>query len=216
MTPIDIHQLPIPEWDLACPRCGYSLNGLPSHRCAECGERLDMEAIIPTHARLRAPELTGTELPVPDFGLLCDSCDAALAGAQQWRCPACGKPFDPLSLRPAGEWIALTDCVELELPTPVITARLADECIPFVVSGRDQVRDLYGLTSVGGQAGAVESIYIAADFYFDLLALARNWRGGPGDDAASPALEWTCAQCGESNPKHFELCWNCESAQEVD
>ncbi|RJP33897.1 MAG: hypothetical protein C4547_11575 [Phycisphaerales bacterium] len=210
MISIDLYQLPIPAWNLPCPKCGYCLNGLPSHRCPECGQHLDMEAIVPTHARLREPAWTGTELPLPDFGLHCDSCGAPLAGAVQRRCPACGRPFSPFDFRPDGEWIALSGCVDTLPPTSLIADRLADQYVPHVVLGRENVSELFGLTSAGPGLG--ESIYVPADFYFDVLALVRAWAAESGSgDAADKRSEWSCAECGEFNPSHFELCWNCQA-----
>jgi hypothetical protein len=29
----------------------------------------------------------------------------------------------------------------------------------------------------------------------------------------TPASEWTCAACGETNEPSFEICWNCQAAR---
>lgn len=34
------------------------------------------------------------DLPVPDLGLICEKCCYRLVGLTEYRCPACGTPFD--------------------------------------------------------------------------------------------------------------------------
>lgn len=33
------------------------------------------------------------------------------------------------------------------------------------------------------------------------------------DNEAPAGADWTCAECGESNPSSFEVCWSCEAAK---
>lgn len=42
------------EWTQFCPNCGYDLEGLPSDRCPECGNRFDL-AELPLQPRTPSP-----------------------------------------------------------------------------------------------------------------------------------------------------------------
>ncbi|MBX3395538.1 MAG: hypothetical protein KF841_09230 [Phycisphaerae bacterium] len=55
--------LPIPDLGLNCIGCGYSLKGLPSHRCPECGREIDLEQHIP-RGDFPAVILDGREVPL--------------------------------------------------------------------------------------------------------------------------------------------------------
>ena len=127
---IDLDQLPIPNWDLRCPTCDYTLNGLPSHRCPECGTAFDVRSIIPTSVRLREPIFTGRELPFPDFGLKCEKCDYPRAGARERRCPSCFEPFDPQAIVPRDEWFAIEAWMCQGIPIEIVGAILDAEYVP--------------------------------------------------------------------------------------
>jgi len=203
---IDLAQLPIPDWGLTCPTCGYPLQGLPSYRCPECGKRFNIRRLIRPWTRLRPPRFTGQELPAPDFGLTCAACGHELAGARTHQCPRCGSPFDPQVLRPRQTWFVLEAASVGELPIPIVQAALAAELIPYAPVEERTVAE-----HVAGHGVMFSRLRIPSEFYFDVLWLlqearrqvaAVRARGDQGD--------WKCAQCGEDNPGHFEVCWNCE------
>ncbi len=194
---VDIHQLPIPEWHLRCPKCGYLLNGLPSHRCAECGDSLDMDAIIPTWARLREPRFTGEELPLPDFGLYCNNCDAPLAGARQRECPSCHEPFEPMRSRPTKAWFVADTMIDEKIAPQLIAMMLEREFVPYVLE--ETQNPVTGSLSW--------SLRIMSDFYFEFLWLLRC-RLHEMEDVTTLS-DWQCQSCDNENPASFETCWHC-------
>ena len=112
-----------PEWNLSCTKCGYSLTGLTSRVCPECGlafkpremweaNRYGKVRILPTispdlpqsdegptrpaEMRLPAPTVIdlGGEIPA-EWHLHCTKCGYGLTGLSSRRCPECGQPFKP-------------------------------------------------------------------------------------------------------------------------
>ncbi len=207
---IDLHQLPIPDWDLFCPNCRFPLRGLPQPRCPECGTTFDVADLVCPWTRLRDPLFTGQELPVPDFGIDCEYCGAPLADAAQPYCPACAAPFNLENYRPQKPWFLLDAELCEPLPMPAIQARLAQEYVPHVVIDEKTIRDIYV-----GQDMTRTRLRIPSEFYFDVRWLIQRVREEIRDvQAAEPGAEWTCPHCGEENPAHFEVCWNCQAARD--
>jgi hypothetical protein len=204
---VDLNRLPIPDWDLECPECRYPLRGLPSHRCPECGLELDMHQVVRPWHRVRPPHFTGTERPLPDFGLACDACDVSLAGAAGEECPACGTPFDLEALRPQRDWFVLDRDLTGELLMPAVQTLLAHEHVPHFEVHDDALRRIYGTAEV-----TVRRLRVASEFYFEVLHLLQEARlEYESARAAADEPGWACPGCGEENPLHFEVCWNCET-----
>lgn len=209
---IDLQMLPIPDWGLVCPGCSYPLRGLPEHRCPECGHMLDIPRLVRPWTRLRDPRFDGTERPLPDFGLQCSACEADLAGAPADECHACGQPFDVLALRPPREWFILDRNICGSLPIPGVQALLAEESVPHAHANDMTVHEIYG-----GQSSVASRLRVPGEFYFEVLWLVQQVKNEM--QRARVAREngderhWTCPECNESNPSHFDLCWNCEQAQ---
>jgi hypothetical protein len=204
---IDLGQLPIPDWGLVCPKCSYPLQGLPSHRCPECGQSLDIAELVQSWTRLREPRFTGRELPLPDFGLNCAACGRPLAGAREHRCPACQAGFDWSALRPPKEWFVLGAESCGDLPIPGVQALLAAELVPHFPVTEKTVGEVYG-----GQSMTVGRLRVASEFYFEVLWLLQQARAEMrAARAAGWHRRWRCPGCGELNPGHFEICWNCQN-----
>jgi len=201
MMTVDIYQLPIPEWHLRCPKCDYLLNGLPGHRCSECGVLLDMASIIPPWARLREPQFTGEELPVPDFGLYCKKCDAPLSGAIRHVCPLCHEPFEPSMLRPTKAWFVANKIVKDEIAPQILALMLEREFLPYTLE--EKQNPVTGLLTW--------SLHVMSDFYFDFLWLVRRRRNEAAD--VTTKQEWLCPACKNENPANFETCWQCGEAR---
>ena len=205
---LDLDPLPIPNWDLRCPTCDYILNGLPLHRCPECGTEFNIRSIIPTSAGLRDPRFSGEELPFPDFGLTCAKCGYPLAGTRERRCPSCFEPFDPQVIKPADGWFTIEPWMCQGVPIDVVGAVLDAEYVPYTVH---EHRSAVGF--------AWSSISVARDFIFDLLYVIRQrvsesatpGTGSPADSAE--AKPWNCESCSQQNPAHFAVCWNCQTAR---
>lgn len=203
---IDLRKLPIPDWGLICPTCRYPLRGLPEHRCPECGQKFDVVDLVRPWTRLRPPRFTGRELPIPEYGFACGSCGAPLAAATQFACTRCGTPFDLESRRPAGEWFVLGTDLCAGLAIPGVQSLLAAENVPYAPMSDMTLAEIYG-----GQSILPTRLRVPSEFYFEVLWLIQRSRQDVQRlRAAGPLPRWCCANCGEANPGHFDLCWNCE------
>ncbi len=202
---IDLHTLPIPDWDLVCPECGYPLRGLPSHRCPECGLTFEMRSVVKSWTRLGDPRFTGDELPLPDFGLLCADCGHPLAGAQSHVCPNCDAPFGPHDWVPRAEWFDAGAAPGARIPMLAIENILATEHIPYVIR---EGRDPFGLD--------FRRLRVSSEFAFEFLWLiqkeAKRFEGCRDDGEEQ---DWVCNRCGSKNPSIFEICWNCAAPHGV-
>jgi predicted RNA-binding Zn-ribbon protein involved in translation (DUF1610 family) len=203
---IALDELPIPDWGLLCPVCRYPLRGLPTHRCPECGTKLDIPALIRPWTRLRPPRFTGDELPFPDFGLTCAACGAPLAGAPDHTCPDCGEPFDAQALRPRREWFIIDASLCGSLPVAGVQSVLAAEAVPHVPVDEKSVGEI-----IGGHGALHDRLRAPSEFYFEVLWLLQKARKEVERvRGAGGRPDWRCSHCGEENPGHFEVCWNCE------
>lgn len=201
----DIRQLPIPDWGLECPRCRYPLKHLPEHRCPECGTRFQMDDIVRSWTRTREPRFGGDELPVPDFGFHCSRCGGPLSGAAEAKCPHCGQPFDLQARRPRRAWFAVTATTCDPLPVPIVESALAAENVPFLPQ---EARSLFDI--ILGTRLTEMMLFVPRDFYFDACWLIQHAKAAAAASReAGDEGEWTCPACGEPNPAHFGVCWNC-------
>ncbi|GAG47044.1 unnamed protein product, partial [marine sediment metagenome] len=61
---------------------------------------------------------------------------------------------------------------------------------------------------------AVTRLRVPSEFYFEVLWLIRRAREEmEAVRAAGESRRWRCPRCGEENPGHFEVCWNCEGVK---
>ncbi len=209
---IDIHQLPIPMWNLLCPGCRYDLTGLPSHRCPECDLELDMADVVRPWHRLRSPTFTGRERPLPDFGLECARCEASLAGAERETCAECSAPLGLERLKPGGEWFTVDRVLRRGVPIDLIRAILTEEYVPYRVEEHRTYREIYGMTAIDPVR-----LRVMSEFFFDLLRLVRvREEEHLSDVERSSPGEWPCPDCGENNPGHFDVCWSCSADRPED
>lgn len=206
---VDVDQLPIPDWDVHCPRCGYPLRGLTVHRCPECGQPFAMADVLRTWTRVRPPRFTGRERPLPDFGLTCAACKAPLVGATDDSCPKCRTPFDLRALVPRKTWFLVDEGFAAPLDLPTLATVLEQEQVPLApVSGRTTTDLIMGTRAIGAR------LLVPGEFYFEALWIARDRRKRLESIRAAALTEWACKSCQEMNPGHFELCWNCETTRE--
>lgn len=148
-------------------------------------------------------------MPLPDFGLMCTACGQPLAGARQSACPACGAPFDVPALQPRQKWFILDAEVCGPLPIPGVQVLLAAERVPYFAVSEKTAVEIYG-----GQGMTVTRLRVPSEFYFEVLWLIRRAREEmEAARAAGESRRWRCPHCGEENPGHFEICWNCEGVK---
>ncbi len=201
---IDIQQLPIPDWGLACPRCGYALRGLPEHRCPECGVALQMAALVQPWTCLRPPRVDGSERPLLDFGLACRECRAPLAGGAGAQCAFCRLPFDIQSYVPPSRWCLLDKLQVQPLDLATTEMLFASEQLPYVpLNARGLPEIVLGNAPLGSNLLVPRAYYLEARFVVTRAA-RELWQA-----RHTPRPDWRCPQCGESCPGNFELCWNC-------
>ena len=203
---IDLNQLPIPDWGVECPRCRYPLLGLPSHRCPECGLSFDMSDVVKPWHRLRDPHFTGQELPLPDFGLCCRKCQNPLAGARSRACRSCSEPFDPELIRPRRSWFIVDESLGGDVALAGLEILFSAERVPFARAPGKLLREIYGGGDIIGSR-----LLVPREFYFEVLWLIRRAALDMQRVREHPEPDWTCPQCREEVPGHFDLCWNCES-----
>lgn len=203
---IDLYQLPIPDWGIECPRCRYPLVGLPTHRCPECGLEFDMAEVVESWHRLRAPRFTGREDPFPDYGLDCGHCRSPLAGARDFTCLKCGRRFDPEDYRPRKNWHLINQNLYGSITASEIAPILAAERVPYLTIQGSVVREIIGATNVN-----YFHVMIPREFYFDALLLIRKNVDELRRVREHTPPSWRCAQCGESVPGNFDICWKCNA-----
>jgi len=204
---VDIQQLPIPDWDLTCPRCRYALKCLTTHRCPECGLILDMEKIVRPWVRLRPPRVTGAERPLLDYGLVCGTCRRPLAGATVDECPHCTAPF--VLTAPPGRygWISIADDAA-PLKVMHLQAILIDEQVPVLpLEFRSAAPVDFFRHS--------QSILIPREYWFEVRWLIMQAAQELARERSVPGVEWSCSKCGEDVPASFDVCWNCETPRET-
>jgi hypothetical protein len=169
-----------------------------------------MAEVVRPHHRLRAPRMTGRELPFPDFGLACSECEAPLAGARVQCCPGCGRPFDPPGFLPKGEWFEVEGWMLGSVSPPIAEMILMQEQLPHLV------RESKNFVAMG-----YAQLMVPTEFFYEFLWLMResemvrladdDW-GGDGEEEGQ-AGDWVCAACGETSPDGFDVCWNCEGSR---
>jgi rubrerythrin len=204
---VDVDQLPIPDWDLRCPRCAYLLTGLDTRRCPECGRPFEMSEVVKPWTRVRDPRYTGRELPLPDFGLKCAACGGPLAGATDRACPFCRMQFDPDSFRPAASWFNIAEFLPPGLLLPTLCPLLEEEQIPHFLYEPKSARDII----LGGRPNSFR-VLAPREFFFDVLWVLREAQRRISAARSLQRRRWRCPTCGESNPGNFEICWNCGAA----
>lgn len=201
---IDPQALPIPEWNLACPQCNYPLCGLPEHRCPECGQIIDVSALVRPWTRVRPPWYTGEERPLADFGLQCGSCGAALAGAEGTQCPHCGESFDVTALLPHRKWFLLDRELAGDVPVAGLQVVLANEHVPHVPVDEKTASEIWS-----GPSLTTQRLRVPTEFFFDVLYLIERVRREMETIRATNPSDWNCSACREDNPGNFDVCWNC-------
>jgi len=224
--PFNIRQLlgrhrPIPDMGLTCHNCGYSLTGLTGSRCPECGVRFSLREMFEdtsaygavdltasadpadAHLKRREPAFTGHERPLPDFGLLCGTCESPLKGAADDHCPVCGDHFDSGEFTGNRDWVDIGRYVPRSL-SHAVREILYQSQVPYLVDNA-RLQIMYG----GKLPFASGALRVHREFFFDaMFAIAQSVR--PAEPYAR--RPWACPACGEEVPAGFEICWNCGGA----
>jgi len=158
------------------------------------------------------PEL----LPVPDLGLRCLSCGYNLAGLPRHLCPECGRKIRLEEHIPPGEFPMLILNGQRVPATDEIRGLLRRYRLPFM---ENKVHSETIMISVGPAAFSAGHLCVAREIYFEAIDLLRRHMLGErmpeAPTSTEGADEWICTGCGEANPGHFEVCWNCEAVRMV-
>lgn len=202
--PGELEQIAVPDWGLECPRCRYPLRGLTSRVCPECGTPFQVAELIRTWTRTHPPRFTAEMRPLPDYGLLCASCAAPLAGAAESQCLSCGAAFDVAALLPRKNWFIADEALARPLDLLNLAVLLETEAIPYYPQSGKTFTDL-----VMGRVAFGANLVIPSEFYLDVRYFIRRAAIEIEQRRATPETAWTCGECGEESPAHFEVCWNC-------
>ncbi|MEM6331783.1 MAG: hypothetical protein AAF823_00380 [Planctomycetota bacterium] len=159
--------------------------------------------------------------PLPDLGLKCQSCAYPLAGVTKRVCPECGWAFELDDLIPEGAFPPLIADGEMVRATDELEELMQAYDVPLVRM-QDPLNDVFGNTFIPGVSQGSQGVRVAVprDRWLEAVDLVRRWRQNeelplPPDPPDLDAPDWTCPHCGEDNPGHFEVCWNCMSERPV-
>lgn len=151
------------------------------------------------------------QLPMPDLGLVCRDCGYPLAYATEHRCPECGWRFEVDDLVPPGEFPALYADGREVRGTPQVVNLLKRYQVPFIALADPSV-GVFGLVRTSSQVG--DPLAVPRERYLEVIDLLRRSRQDeampPAPERVNPDKSWTCSHCAESNPGHFQVCWNCQ------
>lgn len=150
-------------------------------------------------------------LPIPDLGLRCSACGYNLAGLPRHICPECGRKIQLDEHIPAGDFPELIFNGERLLVTDDVRELLRLYKIPFL---ENKTHTETIMMSVGVPVNSPGYLCVSREQYFEVIdLLRRRLLGQPMPEAPQATRdvdEWVCPACGEINPGHFELCWNCQ------
>jgi len=158
------------------------------------------------------------QLPLADFGLSCKGCGYPLANLTRLQCPECGLEIDLESYIPEGAMPALWADGEPVRLTADIAELFGAYGIPYVEMHGPTFNIMPGLSHDQRRRGA--PIAVPRQRYFEAIDLLRRAKLNeelppPPEEPAHPAADWDCPVCGESNPGHFEVCWNCQAQRDA-
>jgi predicted RNA-binding Zn-ribbon protein involved in translation (DUF1610 family) len=157
-------------------------------------------------------------LPVPDLGLACRRCGYPLANLEDHRCPECGRAFTLEEYIPSGSAPLLIAGGESVRATDDVVALLKRYQIPYIehVGPFEAVLTPLRLTrsQIAPPIGVPRDRYLEAIDLIRRLTLGEPMPEPPGPAADPDAADWPCAHCGETNPAHFGICWQCEQPRE--
>ncbi|MCC6361819.1 MAG: hypothetical protein IT450_24045 [Phycisphaerales bacterium] len=208
IDPGELERIAVPDWGLECLHCRYLLRGLTSRVCPECGTPFRVADLIRTWTRTHPPRFSAATRPLPDFGLHCSQCRAPLAGVTESRCPACAAAFDLAGIEPRKDWFIADEALARPLDLLNLAVLLEAEAIPYYPQSGKSFTDL-----VMGRVAFGANLVIPREFYWDVRLLVRRAAVDIEQRRARPDGGWTCGQCGEESPAHFEVCWNCGSTR---
>lgn len=154
------------------------------------------------------------EAPLADYGLRCRACGYPLAGVTRAACPECGAAFTLEDYIPEGAFPPLIADGQMVHVTDEL-AELFDAYHLPIVEMNDPIAQVFGggvvPWSVKSRRGA--AIAVPRERWFEAVDLIRRWRLAeelpPPPDEPEPGPDWSCGACGEENPGHFQVCWNC-------
>jgi len=154
------------------------------------------------------------DAPLPDYGLRCRQCGYTLAGITRLQCPECGDPFALDDYIPDGAFPPLIADGQRVRLSPDLTELFAAYHLP-VVELNDPLNLVFGGGSVpwSDHTRQGPAIAVPRDRWLEAVDLVRRYvhheELPPPPDEPQPGPDWHCPHCGEDNPGHFQVCWNC-------
>ncbi len=136
-------------------------------------------------------------------------CGYNLAGLPRHVCPECGKIIKLEEHIPPDDFPMVIVNGQHVIVSNEIRDLLADYSVPFLENKRPSETVM-----MGPQMDLPGYLCVPRDHYFEVIDLLRRKLLGqpmpPAPESTRDVDEWICPGCGESNPGHFDLCWNCQ------
>ncbi len=102
--------------------------------------------------------------------------------------------------------VAQTHIDRIARVEPAVQALLALEGVPFFPLTERTLGQIYG-----SETFVLAGLRVPSEFYYEILWLLRRTQDEVKVARAARDRDlWPCGHCGEDNPAHFEVCWNCE------
>lgn len=154
--------------------------------------------------------------PLADFGLSCKQCGYPLANLTEHVCPECGRAFTLEEYIPDGAMPALFADGQQVRATDELLELFASYDIPHVSMPGPSFA-MFGGLSLSRQHNH-PPLAVPRERYFEAIDLVRRYKLNeelpPPPEPTPSGPDWRCDACGEENPGSFEVCWNCQAAQD--
>ncbi|MEM6755919.1 MAG: hypothetical protein AAF586_02030 [Planctomycetota bacterium] len=154
------------------------------------------------------------DAPLPDLGLACRVCGYPLAGVTRLSCPECGDAFALDDYIPEGAFPPLIADGQAVRYSADLAELFAAYHLP-IVEMHDPIHMIFGggMVSWSDRTREGAAVAVARERWLEAVDLIRRWRQDEELPAPPEPVEagpdWACAACGEENPGHFQVCWNC-------
>jgi hypothetical protein len=160
------------------------------------------------------PDPSAFDPPLPDYGLRCRLCGYPLAGLNRPRCPECGDAIRLDDYIPEGAFPPLIADGKPVHASPDLDELFAAYHLP-TVELNDPIHTVFGGSMVpwSNRSRRGAALAVPRERWLEAVDLIRRWLHHeelpPPPDPPTQGPDWRCDACGEDNPGHFQVCWNC-------